>query len=75
MIEIAPRITVDKNIRFGKPVISGTRISVETILGKLAIGMTYDEIMQEYEISHEDILAVLHYASKVLSAEEIRIAG
>lgn len=72
-MEIAPRISVDEKIRFGKPVISGIRVPVDLILGKLAGGMTYKEIMDEYEITREDILAVLNYAAKILSCEEIKV--
>jgi len=71
-MEIAPRISVNKKVRFGKPVITGTRVPVDLILGKLAGGMTYEEIIAEYEITREDILAVLDYAAKTLSSEEIR---
>ena len=56
-MEIAPRISIDEKIRFGKPVISGTRVPVDLITGKLAGGMTYEEVMAEYEITREDILA------------------
>ena len=65
-MEIAPKISVDQKVRFGKPVISGTRIPVELILSKLAGGMTHEEIMTEYEITREDILAVLDYATKTI---------
>jgi uncharacterized protein (DUF433 family) len=41
-MEIAPRISVDERIRFGKPVITGTRVPVDLVLGKLAGGMTYE---------------------------------
>jgi len=74
-MEISPGISVDEKIRFGKPVISGTRVPVELVIGKLAGGMTYEEVMAEYEISHKDILAVLDYAAKVLSREEIKAIG
>lgn len=74
-MEIAPRISVNEKIRFGKPVISGTRVPVYLILGKLAGGMTYEEIMVEYEITREDIFAVLDYAAKTISCEEIRAIG
>lgn len=74
-MEIAPRISVDENIRFGKPVITGTRVPVDLILGKLAGGMSYEEVMAEYEITREDILAVLDYAAKTISSEEIRAIG
>lgn len=71
-MEIAPRISVDESVRFGKPVITGTRVPVDLILGKLAGGMTYEEVMVEYEITREDILATLDYAAKTLASEEIR---
>lgn len=72
-MEIAPRISVDEKIRFGKPVISGTRIPVDLILGKLAGGMTYKKVIEEYEITYEDILAVLNYAAKTVSSEKIKV--
>lgn len=71
-MELSPRITVEKNVRFGKPVIKGTRVPVDMILGKLAGGMSYDEVMSEYDLVREDILAVLEYAAKHLSEEEVR---
>jgi len=64
-MEIAPRISVDEEARFGKPVITGTRVPVDLILGKLAGGMTYEEVMAEYEITREDILAVLDYRARI----------
>ena len=74
-MKIAPRISVDENVRFGKPVISGTRIPVDLIIGKLGGGMSYKEVMAEFEITHEDILAVLSYAAKTLSSEEVKAVG
>lgn len=74
-MEIAPRITIDERVRFGKPVIKGTRVPVELIIGKLAGGMTYEEVMSEYDLSKEDILAALDYAAKNLSGEEVRAVG
>ena len=61
-----------RKLRFGKPVITGTRVPVDLILGKLAGGMTYEEVMVEYEITREDILVALDYAAKTLASEEIR---
>ena len=74
-MEIAPRISVDKKVRFGRPVIAGTRVPVDVILGKLAGGMGYDAIIREYEITLEDIHACLDYAAKTISGEEIRAIG
>ena len=45
---------------------------MDLIVAKLAGGMSYEEVMAEYEVSREDILAALDYAAKALSAEEIR---
>lgn len=58
------RITIDKNVLCGKPVISGTRISVELILEKLANGLSVKEITEEYGIQEQDVRAALIYAQK-----------
>jgi len=71
-VEIAPRIVVDEKVRFGKPVIKGTRVPVELILGKLAGGMTMEEVIQEYELTREDLLAALSYASQLVAQEQVR---
>ena len=71
-MEIAPRIVVDEEVRFGKPVIKGTRVPLDLVIGKLASGMTYEEVMKEYDLAKEDILAALDYAARHLSDEEIR---
>ncbi len=71
-MEIAPRIVVDEKVRFGRPVIRGTRVPVDLILAKLAGGMIYEEVMAEYDLIKEDILAALNYAAKHLSDEEVR---
>jgi uncharacterized protein (DUF433 family) len=47
------------------PVIKGTRVPVDLILGELAGGMSYEEVMEEYCISREDILVVLKYVNEV----------
>ncbi len=63
-MEIAPRITVDDKVRFGKPVITGTRVPVELVVGKLAGGMRIEEVMLEYHLEREDVLAARAYAKK-----------
>jgi uncharacterized protein (DUF433 family) len=61
------RITVDAKILVGKPVIKGTRLSVEFILGLLAHGMTAEEILAEYQgLVREDILACLSFAAQAV---------
>ena len=44
-MEIANRIIVDEKIRFGKPVIKGTRVPVDLVIGKLAGGLAYEEVI------------------------------
>ena len=58
---LAANVCIDEKIRGGKPVIKGTRVPVDLILGKLAGGMTYEELMKEYDITQKDILAALEY--------------
>ena len=61
------RIIANSEILGGKPVIEGTRISVEQVLGLLAKGMTNEEIIKCYPIlSEESIRAVLGYAARAL---------
>ena len=57
-------IEINPNIRFGKPCIKGTRITVFDVLGWLSIGMTHEEILQDFpELDEAAIFACLHYAA------------
>lgn len=57
------RIVADPKIMFGKPVIKGTRVPVELILEKLALGEPIEHLLQAYpRISREDITACLFFA-------------
>ena len=64
-------IIIDEKVRFGKPIIKGTRITVDEVLGALAGGMTHEEIGKEYGINNEGILAALKYASDIISEEQV----
>ncbi len=65
--QLLERITLNPQIMVGKPVIRGTRLTVQYILNLLAHGDTVDEILQEYKgLTKEDILACLLYASETL---------
>lgn len=65
------RITSDPDILLGKPVVKGTRISVELILGWLANGWTFDMIIEAYpHIARDDILAALAFAAEMLHDEQ-----
>ena len=65
-------IEVNPNICGGKPVIKGTRITVEFILELLANGWSYEEILENYpQLKKEDILEAIRYAAEVLKEERI----
>ena len=64
MIEYSKHISIDPNIRFGKPCITGTRISVYDILNMLANGLNITEIQDDFpELTKDQILACLSYAA------------
>jgi len=65
--EMHKHIVVDHDILVGKPVIRGTRLAVEFILGLLAKGATSDDILNDYEgLTKEDIQACLLFATRTL---------
>lgn len=64
MIEYKSIIKRNPNKRFGKPCVRNTRITVFDVLGWLASGMTYDEILNDFpELTIDDIRACLAYAA------------
>lgn len=64
------QITANPNILGGKPIIKGTRISVELILQLLASGMSEEEILEDYpHLTREDIHACLDYAARSMKNE------
>lgn len=66
------RIIIDPEILVGKPVIKGTRLSVEFIIDLLAQGWSETDILRNYPgLTQEDIKACLSYASTVLQLEKI----
>jgi len=72
--EIFNRIVCDPDILSGKPVIKGTRISVEFLLELLSNNWTHQEIIDNYPyITKEDILAALEYSLSLLKEEHIYI--
>ena len=57
-------ISVNPNVRFGKPCINGTRISVYDVLSWLAAGMSFEEIISDFpQLNREQILACLSFAA------------
>lgn len=66
------RITSDPKVMMGKPVIAGTRITVEIILEKLAAGETVEQILSEHpRLSAEGIRAAIAFAAEALRADVV----
>jgi len=74
MKDLAPRIVVDPEVRLGKPVIKGTRVPLDVLVGKMAGGMTCEEVAEAYGVAREDVLAALAYAADTISREHILTA-
>ena len=67
-----PHITLAPTVLAGKPVIRGTRLSVEFIIGLMADGWSKTDILGNYAgITHDDIIACLAYARDTLSSEKV----
>ncbi len=66
------RIQIDPAVMMGKPVIQGTRITVEMILRKLAEGATEGELLEDYpHLTSEDIRAAIAYGAASVAHEEV----
>lgn len=69
------KIATDPNIMLGKPIIKGTRITVELLLRKMSEGMSVEELTEAYpHLSKEDVLAALSYSADVISREEMLVS-
>jgi uncharacterized protein (DUF433 family) len=67
-----PRIVLDSKVLAGKPVIRGTRLSVEFVIGLMADGWSEADILANYPgITHDDVIACLAYARDTLSSEKV----
>jgi uncharacterized protein (DUF433 family) len=66
------RIEVNQKVMAGKPIIRGLRIAVEHVLRSLAVGMTMEEILENYpELETEDVQACMLYAANLMEQEQV----
>ena len=66
------RIVVDPDVLVGKPVVKGTRISVELVVDLLARGYTKEQELEQYDhLTAEDVQACLAYAAEILQSEKV----
>lgn len=72
MTEPLSRIVIDPAVLAGKPVVRGTRLSVDFVIGLMAEGWTEDQILGEYPgLTRDDLVACLAYARDVLRQERV----
>ncbi|HEU0010237.1 MAG TPA: DUF433 domain-containing protein [Verrucomicrobiae bacterium] len=65
---MSERVVVNPDVCNGKPVVRGTRITVQTVLEFLAAGDSAEDVLEEYpSLTREDVQACLDYASKVMA--------
>jgi uncharacterized protein (DUF433 family) len=69
--EVFPGITVNPLVRFGKPVVRGTRVPVDVLVGKVASGMMLEAVANEYGVTTDDVRATLGYAAQRLAEETV----
>jgi uncharacterized protein (DUF433 family) len=71
------RIIVNPQIHFGKPIINGTRITVQNVLELITEGLGFEQIIKDYypDLTKEDIQACLQYATALVAAEDIHISS
>jgi uncharacterized protein (DUF433 family) len=71
------RIIVNSQIHFGKPIINGTRITVQNVLELITEGLNFEQIIQDYypDLKKEDIQACLQYATVLVAAEDIHFSS
>jgi uncharacterized protein (DUF433 family) len=68
MLLMEDRIVIDPAVCNGRPVVRGTRITVQTVLEFLGAGDSIDEVLEEYPtLTREDILACLRFSSRLMS--------
>ena len=64
-MEVYPGITMDSDVRFGKPCIKGTRIDVATVLGRFAAGDKIEDIQDDYRLTRDQVMSALAYVTHV----------
>jgi len=71
------KISVDPTIHFGKPCVTGTRITVQNVLELVREGLSFSEIIENYypELTPDDIRTCVQYAIDVVTLEDIHLAA
>lgn len=62
-------VEINPKVMFGKPVVKGTRVTVELILEELSVGRSHEEVMYEYRLEAQHIHAALAFAADAIKGE------
>jgi uncharacterized protein (DUF433 family) len=73
--EVFPGITIDPQVVHERPVVAGTRVPVEVVVGELAGGSSFEDVMNDYHLTDEQIRAALAHAAQMLSSTIVYAAG
>ena len=68
MVQVFPGISMDPDIRFGKPCVADTRIDVATVVGAVGAGDSIEAVQDAYELTRDQVLAALRYAGPTAAA-------
>jgi uncharacterized protein (DUF433 family) len=72
-MEVFPGITMTPNICNGKPCVAGTTVDVATVVGTLGIGKSFTDVQEALNLTYEQVLAALKYASYVTDHLPLRM--
>jgi uncharacterized protein (DUF433 family) len=64
-------VHIDPEVLGGKPVLRGTRVPVQVVVGSLAGGMTLEEVCEEYGVTEDQVRAALAYAAEIVASEVV----
>ena len=75
VVQLSTGIIIDPSIRSGRPVIRGTRVPVDIIVGRVAAGMAIPSVADEYGITEKDVYNALGYAAQRLTEERVWVTA
>ena len=65
------RIVIDPAVAHGKPVIRGTRVTVTSVVGALADGMSFEDVQRDYDLTADDVRAALRFVGELAAGHSI----
>ena len=75
VVQLAAGIVIDATIRSGRPVIRGTRVPADVVVGRVAAGMSVSGVADKYGITEDDVYNALRYAAQRLTQEQIWVTA